>query len=269
MAPSVELELEWVHGYKGDCAKNNLQFLADGQLAYYVAAVGVVYNPETHTQRFFQEHTDDVTAMDFHPDRTTVATGENGKKPKAYIWDTQTCKQIHMLVGHGIMNTIVAMAFSPTGKHLAIVAGNDDHNVAVYDTASGACVAESKGCREMVTQCRWENDETFVIVGAKLFFQFTLAAKSFTKKRGNFGGHDQRIGSAVFNGTTCLTGSIKGELYLWNGAAVTGVPKKLHTRLIDAITVTDSHIFTGGRDSKITVMNKQYTVLFTIDLTPI
>lgn len=49
MAPNVELQLEWVHGYKGDSAKNNLRYLADGQLAYHIAGVGVVYNPETHT----------------------------------------------------------------------------------------------------------------------------------------------------------------------------------------------------------------------------
>jgi len=30
LAPTVELKLEWVHGYKGDCAKNNLRYLADG-----------------------------------------------------------------------------------------------------------------------------------------------------------------------------------------------------------------------------------------------
>ena len=95
LAPNIELELEWVHGYKGDCAKNNLRFLDDGQLAYYIAAVGVVYNPDTHTQKHFQMHTDDITCMDFHPDNRTVATGENGKRPKAYIWDTATMQKIH------------------------------------------------------------------------------------------------------------------------------------------------------------------------------
>jgi hypothetical protein len=53
-----------------------------------------------------------------------------------------------------------------------------------------------------------------------------------------------------------LTGAIDGSLYLWNEGIITGAPKKLHARIIDAITVTETHIFTGARDSKITVMNK-------------
>jgi microtubule-associated protein-like 6 len=124
LAPSVEVHLEWVHGYKGDSTKNNLRYLDDGSLAYYIAAVGVVYNPDMHTQKFFQMHTDDITCMDFHPDKIKCATGENGKKPKAFLWDTQTMKMVHQFVGHGIVETIIAIAFSPSGKHLALVAGN-------------------------------------------------------------------------------------------------------------------------------------------------
>lgn len=151
LAPNIDLKLDWVHGYKGDQAKNNLSYQEDGCLAYYIAAVGVVYNPETHTQRHFQEHTDDITCMDFHCNSTTVATGEMGKKPKCFIWDTITCNKIHLLQGHGIVETIIALAFSPSGGKIVLVAGNADHNVAVYDTASGACVAESKSGIEMVT----------------------------------------------------------------------------------------------------------------------
>jgi len=141
----------------------------DGCLAYYIAAVGVVYDPELHTQKFFQKHTDDITSMDFHPDKQLVVTCENGKRPKTYIWDTQTCQEVHCLSGHGITETAIACAFSKSGKNVVIVAGNDTHNVAVYDTVSGACIAEAKGCRDNVTTVAWKNDETFVLVGAKLY----------------------------------------------------------------------------------------------------
>jgi len=76
--------------------------MADGTLCYYIAGVGVVFNPETHTQKFFQEHSDDVTCMGFHPNGELVVTGENGKRPKSYIWDSTTCKIVHCFSGNGI-----------------------------------------------------------------------------------------------------------------------------------------------------------------------
>lgn len=72
-----------------------------------------------------------------------------------------------------------------------------------------------------------------------------------TKKLGNFNGLDQRVGSCEFNGNDCLTGSINGDLYKWNGTNVSIAVLKLHSRMIDAITVTDKMIFTGGRDSQV------------------
>lgn len=118
-------------------------------------------------------------------------------------------------------------------------------------------MAASKGPRENVLDAAWKDDQTFVMVGAKLFYEFSMNGKSFTKKRGNFGKHSNMIGSCAFNDNTCLTGALSGELYCWQGTSIAGTPKKLHERLIDAITVTDTHVFTGGRDCKVTVMSKQ------------
>lgn len=137
--------------------------------------------------------------------------------------------------------------------------------MAVYDTQSGACVAKGKGVRNDVIEAKWKDDSTFCLVGSKLFCEVTISNGSFKKTNGKFGQNDPRIGSLAFNGPTALTGSIKGEIYVWNGTNVSKVLKN-HSRLCDAITVTDSHVITGGRDKIITVMDKSYTVLFQIDL---
>jgi len=43
-----------VYGYAGKLNTcNNLFWTADNKIVYYVAAVGIVYDPETHTQQFF------------------------------------------------------------------------------------------------------------------------------------------------------------------------------------------------------------------------
>jgi hypothetical protein len=47
----VELELEWIHGYRSDDTRNSVRYNADGDIVYTAAGVGIAYNQETHQQR--------------------------------------------------------------------------------------------------------------------------------------------------------------------------------------------------------------------------
>ena len=55
-------------------------------------------------------------------------------------------------------------------------------------------------------------------------------------------------------------------MYLWSGTQIKEVKKFGHSRLIEAITVTQDAIFFGGKDSKITVTNKNYVQLLQFSL---
>lgn len=54
-----------------------------GEVAYFVAATGVVYSPESHTQRFFTEHDDDILSMAQHPSEPIMATGQTDPTVRA------------------------------------------------------------------------------------------------------------------------------------------------------------------------------------------
>ena len=55
---------------------NNIFYLVSGEVAYFAAAVGIVYSQASHSQRLFMGHDDDITSMALHPSRRIVATGQ-------------------------------------------------------------------------------------------------------------------------------------------------------------------------------------------------
>mmetsp|Transcript_5140 Transcript_5140/g.3592 ORF Transcript_5140/g.3592 Transcript_5140/m.3592 type:complete len:218 (+) Transcript_5140:5445-6098(+) len=138
---------------------------------------------------------------------------------------------------------------------------SDNHNVAVYNTETGALIGFSKGDTAKIIDCAFKDEKEFCTIGPKHFKSWTIGA-NLTAKRGNFGKKDQRIGSCAFHKTTLLTGAITGELYLWKGNSI-GQAKKYHEKLIDAILVTKDYIMTGGRDCKVNILSpSNYSVLF-------
>ena len=55
--PEADFGVEWVYGYRGRDASDNMHNLPTGEVVYYIAAVAVLYNPEAQTQRHFRGHT--------------------------------------------------------------------------------------------------------------------------------------------------------------------------------------------------------------------
>ena len=254
--------IDWVHGYRGFKSRNNVRYLADGSVAYHAAGLGIVYDAETKTQRHFDKHTDDVSAMAFSPDLRTVATGEVGKKPKIFVWDAMSMQVKHQLSGK-LTNGIKCLSFSPSGKFLAAVDSSNDHQVAVYNALNGVCVACVGGDKIQIVDLCWRDDTAFTTAGVR-HLKFWALAKGLRAKNGTWGSvTDKNVACVAFNGDRCLTGSSKGGLAVWREMAIEVVKDKLHTGVIDTIRVTKEHIFTGGRDCRIQVLDsKTYATSF-------
>jgi hypothetical protein len=82
--------LEWCHGYNSNNSKNNIFSQKDGTIVYNAAGLGVVYDVKSNTQKFFDLHIDDVTAIDYCEATGNVATGELGPRPSIYVWNGLT-----------------------------------------------------------------------------------------------------------------------------------------------------------------------------------
>ncbi len=90
MPPQIDLQLDWVHGYRCRDSRNNIGIVQDQTIVYQAAGLGIGYDPTSHTQRYMNAHIDDVTAISFSPDKRLIATGEIGAKPMICIWDAIT-----------------------------------------------------------------------------------------------------------------------------------------------------------------------------------
>jgi microtubule-associated protein-like 6 len=135
--PGCDLELEWVHGYAAQGSRSNLRYTAKkGSIVYHAAALGITMELDdgsSATQRFQEEHTDDVVCLAVHPTEDIVATGQLGKKPLIVVWDASTQKSLVVLKGfHKRAVTLLAFSSHDGGKHLASIGDDNDHSVAVY-----------------------------------------------------------------------------------------------------------------------------------------
>ncbi|MGH0174886.1 UNVERIFIED_CONTAM: hypothetical protein FKN15_069133 [Acipenser sinensis] len=98
--PSSSVRLHFIHGYRGYDCRSNLFYTQTGEIVYHVAGVGVVYNRQQNTQRFYLGHDDDILCLAIHPMKDYVATGQVGRDSSIHIWESEMLKTLSVLKGH-------------------------------------------------------------------------------------------------------------------------------------------------------------------------
>lgn len=176
------LKLSFVYGYCGRRARQNLFYNIDGRLVYHTAALGVVYDKEAHEQLHFHGHDDDITALDMHPDRKTIVTGQMGKEPKILIWSSRPSAGSRNLptlcVIHGDhKRSIVGLSFSRTGEYVATMGNDNNKSIVIYRWGkdrklSDMRVALDKGHNDAVYALAYNPVTDHVVAVGKKFIRF-------------------------------------------------------------------------------------------------
>ncbi|XP_074647902.1 echinoderm microtubule-associated protein-like 6 [Tubulanus polymorphus] len=261
-APNDGLKLEFVHGYRGYDCRNNLFYTQSGEIVYHVAAAGIIYNKETHTQRFYTQHTDDILCLCLHPLKDIVATGQVGRDPTIHIWDISTLNSVSILKGEH-QRGVCAVDFSADGKKLASVGLDDNHCIVVWDWRKGEKLATTRGHKDKIFVIKWNPfDHTqLVTVGIKHIKFWVQAGGGFTSKRGTFG-TVAKLDTMLCvtygkDAETCYSGGANGEVYVWQNNTVTRTIKA-HEGPCFAMHCLDRGFVTGGKDGIIGLWDETF-----------
>jgi WD40 repeat protein len=165
-----------------------------------------------------------ATVRDIAYSRDAALIATAGWDGTARVWDAQSGRELHKLMGH--MGLVVGVAFSPDGNRLATT--GTDGNVIVWDTTTGALVLSWHSHEGANPDVAFSPDGTRLLTGAN-----DALARVFDAATGELlftlAGHRANIWSVAFSpdGHRVATGSADGTARVWDaetGTLLTSLP---------------------------------------------
>ena len=271
--PDSELELVYAHGFCSQTTRNSLAYNCMGELVYPTASICVVYNKETHGQRFFRGHNCQVSACAVSPNGRFVASGVNSMRPQVRVWDAQTCAEIVCLREFHRVG-IVSIAISPDCKRIVSVGADADRSIAVWYSLSGEWFDGKMQCnakgteKVMFAQFGGAEFDYMVVSGGMNHIKFwKVEGANMVSCRGIFGSvgkvQPMLCGAAV--GSKFVTGTVSGHLYVWTGRKLEKIVRA-HEKGINAIHSSSGGLVTGGKDGFIKIWSLALEHLRSYDL---
>ena len=258
-APENSLTLKWCAGYRGHDCRENVKYAQSGEVVFHSAALGVVYNRENHTQRFYTAHSDDLLCLTIHPTKDIVASGQIGREPEIHVWDVAELNTISIFKGVHERG-ICAVEFTSDGKRLLSVGLSDNHCVAVWDWRRGECVSQVNGSKDKVF-CVLSNpmdSSLFVTTGVKHIKFWKIVGATSEGKRGITGDNGDTTshlcGAFGQEEGTFFSGGANGKIYCWAGNRLSRTIDA-HTGPCFTICSLEEGFISGGKDGMIVLWN--------------
>jgi WD40 repeat protein len=205
--PDVSYNLEYAYGYRCQDSRNNVYYNPAGNICYMTACLGVILDKESNTQVFFgggeventskqvasdaNHHNNDIMCMDVNSSggRNMAVTGQVGKSPSIFIWDTATGEKIKRFKLQKDARAVAAVCISPNGDYIATADKHNDHNVSIFKSSDPSVfVFQDKGGPDEIFDMAFskkEGDISCWSAGVKHIAYWNLEAMK--KKKGLFG----------------------------------------------------------------------------------
>ncbi|KAI1895518.1 hypothetical protein AGOR_G00107080 [Albula goreensis] len=258
-APTSGVRLHFIHGYRGYDCRSNLFYTQTGEIVYHVAAVGVVYNRQQNTQRFYLGHDDDILCLAIHPLKDYVATGQVGRDSSIHIWDTEVLKPMSVLKGYHQYG-VCALDFSADGKRLASVGLDDNHTIVLWDWRKGERLSAIRGSKDkiFVVKINPYMPDKLITAGVKHMKFWHKAGGGLIGRKGNMGKTETMM-CAVYGWTEemVFSGTCTGDICIWRDMFLIKTVKA-HDGPVFSMHALEKGFVTGGKDGVVALWDDTF-----------
>lgn len=238
------------------------------------AALGVILDPASNTQKFFgggkcessskQEsndlkcHTDDLMCVAMNSEGTMAASGQNGKSPACFTWDAvsgQMKARCKLAPGSRGVN---AISISADSSMVALTDNSDDHNIVVFDANSGSLIWKDTGDKNKIWDVCFNakpGSRNFASVGKGHIKFWDVDAKKCEK--GIFGDPSLMTDFACCaydNEGTLYSGAVNAMIYVWKTKEKPTTMKGAHDKgFICSLRWMNGKLYSGGKDGNVCI----------------
>lgn len=222
----VDLELQWIHGYRSHDTKNNVRYSASGSIVYHAATICIIFNKSTRKQKFINgAHTADIISLAEHPSGQIFSTGDVAKDPRIVIWNS-TDNTVIAKINKVHKGGIAFLSFNSRGNILASVGLDADNTLALHDWGKGATIMHTFTDKRKVLCAGFLHSflsqgkqYDVVVLGGEKYLKFWWSVGKNVKSQRAIWGlciPSTIISVASASSNVCVTGTVGGDLIIWH-----------------------------------------------------
>ncbi len=205
-------------------------------------------------------HMDDILSLDVSSDRKLVVSGQVGKSPSVFVWDSETTEVKARFTLKPTARGVQACSLSPCQRYVACVDLHNDHHVYIYNIKKNKMLLSIEGGKEKVVHVAWSkkpDDLRFCTVGLKeLKFWNPADASKRLFVKGVFGTKGKQTGMncvAFDDAGVAYTAGANGMIYIWDDQSQLDKVLKGHAAECVALNHDQGKLISGGKDNKINI----------------
>jgi WD40 repeat protein len=272
--PEYELDMEYVHGFRGSGRFHCIHSLSEDSILYLVAMVLVVMNVKTRSQRFFRQHEHDITCFAVHPNGEMVASADAGQGGQVLVWNIHSM-QVISRVSTLPMQSASSLCFSRgSGDLLLCVMNNKENTMLALEWESNKRAGiEKGGSSQVLAMAAHPDEEVIVTCGHKHIRFWKLDKGHMFPTNGSFGaGKPQTLICIDFTQEEdddvrplTLTGAQNGCIYVWREHHLDRIIVAHSSPILD-ICVTLDGALTCGIDGLVRLWSCDWTSSVRLDV---